>query len=231
LTLIATRIGTVGAALGIVAVGLLVEGLTAAGIGAFAAGRPADGLLNAQMYLIACSVSGLTAAALMAGLISRDEMALHDSLTGVANRRLLLDRFALARSRLTRSPGTVGLVFVDLDGFKGINDRHGHTIGDQVLVETARRLRSVVRDGDTVARLGGDEFVILVATDADDGSLAALANRVGEALAEPIEDGTVTVRIDASTGWTSTDRADERAETVLARADAAMYAVKRSRLS
>jgi diguanylate cyclase (GGDEF)-like protein len=231
LTLIATRIGTVGAALGIVAVGLIVEGLTAAGVGAFAAGGPAGGLLSAQMYLIACSVSGLTAAALMAGLISRNEMALHDSLTGVANRRLLLDRFALATSRLTRTTGTVGLVFVDLDGFKGINDRHGHTTGDHVLVETARRLRAVVRVGDTVARLGGDEFVILVAHDAGDSDLAALADRVREAVAEPIDDGSVTVRIEASTGWTSTDRADERAETVLARADAAMYAVKRSRVS
>jgi diguanylate cyclase (GGDEF)-like protein len=134
----------------------------------------------------------------------------------------------MATSRLSRAPGAVGLVFVDLDAFKAVNDRYGHAIGDHVLVEVARRLRAVVRDEDTVARFGGDEFVILVQSDAADDALEALAARVRQVVSEPIRHASSRIQIGVSTGWTTTVRPDEAPEAVLARADAAMYAAKRS---
>lgn len=116
-------LGTRAAAVAVFAAGAVVETLTTIGHGPFSGSGAFTGSLSAQMYLVACSASGLTAAALMAGLASREEMALHDSLTGLANRRLLMDRISVACSHLARRPGAVGLVFVDLDGFKAINDQ------------------------------------------------------------------------------------------------------------
>ena len=229
LFLIGIRMGTPAATVAIFLVGAVVETLTAVGLGPFAGSGPFNGLLPAQMYLVACSASGLTAAALMSGLVSRDEMALHDSLTGLANRRLLMDRIAVACAQLARRPGSVGLVFIDLDGFKTVNDDHGHAVGDRVLVETARRLRTVVRDEDTIARIGGDEFVILVGRVPAAQSLPELVTRVERAITEPIRDSVATVRVGASIGYTTTERHDESQEAVLARADDVMYAVKRAR--
>jgi diguanylate cyclase (GGDEF)-like protein len=229
LSLIGMRMGTRAAAVAVFIVGLLIEILTAVGEGPFSGSGSFHGLLSAQMYLVACSASALSAAALMAGLVSRDEMALHDSLTGLANRRLLVDRISVACRHLARTPGTVGLVFIDLDGFKTINDEHGHAVGDRVLVETAHRLTRVVRDEDTIARIGGDEFVILVDRVSEEDALPALVARVERAITEPISDRDATIRIGASVGWTTTDRHDEGHETVLSRADHAMYAAKRAR--
>ena len=111
----------------------------------------------------------------MAGLLSRDQLARHDTLTGLANRRLLGERLSDACGRLAHHHGTVGLVYIDLDDFKGINDAYGHAVGDHVLVETARRLASVVRDGDTVARIGGDELAVVRAMLERHGMLAHAA--------------------------------------------------------
>ncbi|HEX4011346.1 MAG TPA: diguanylate cyclase [Solirubrobacteraceae bacterium] len=229
LSLIGIRMGTRAAAIAVIVVGVIVEVLTALGSGPFAGSGSFNGLLSAQMYLVACSASGLTAAALMTGLVSRDEMALHDSLTGLANRRLLMDRLAVACAHLARTPGTVGLVFIDLDGFKDINDRHGHAVGDQVLVQTARRLQSVVRDQDTIARIGGDEFVILVDRVADGDALPDLVARVERAVTAPIPGEDATLHVGASVGYAVTDRPDESYDAILTRADDAMYAVKRGR--
>ena len=162
LSWIGIRMGTRAAAVGVFIVGAIVETLTALARGPFSGGGPFTGLLSAQMYLAACSAAGLSAAALMAGLVSRDELARHDSLTGLANRRALIDQMATACNAQSRDAGQIGLVFIDLDGFKRVNDEHGHAFGDRVLIETARRLQSVVRGVDTVARFGGDEFVILI---------------------------------------------------------------------
>jgi diguanylate cyclase (GGDEF)-like protein len=213
-------LGTRAAAVAVFAAGAVVETLTSVGTGAF------TGLLSAQMYLVACSASGLTAAALMAGLASREEMALHDSLTGLANRRLLIDRISLACSHLARRPGVVGLMFVDLDGFKAINDKHGHPVGDLVLVETARRLQAVMRIDDTLARIGGDEFVILL-DQVDPESLPMLAERIEQAISKPIAADAGLVRMGASVGYTITTRHDESYEALITRADHAMYAAKR----
>lgn len=229
LSLIAIRMRTRAAAVAVFLIGVTVEVLTAIGSGPFAGSGPFSGLLSAQMYMVACSVSGLTAAALMAGLVSRDRMALHDSLTGLANRRLLMNRTSLLLDQIAHSRDALGLVFIDLDGFKTVNDAHGHGVGDRVLIEIARRLQSVVNERDTIARIGGDEFVILVDRAAQPASMSALVERVERVVAEPIDGPGTGVRIGASVGYTICDRRDERPEDVLNRADDAMYGVKRAR--
>ena len=229
LSLIAIRIGTRAAAVAVFVIGLSVEILTAVGSGPFAGDGAFAGLVAAQMYVVACSVSGLTSAALMAGLIGRERLALHDSLTGLANRRLLLTRTAELLDQVARNDGAIGVVFIDLDDFKTINDSHGHGVGDQVLVETARRLQTVVNERDTIARIGGDEFVILVDRVAKTATIEALVARIERVVSEPIECSGFSVTIKASVGHTICNRRGERPEELLNRADHAMYGVKRSR--
>jgi diguanylate cyclase (GGDEF)-like protein/PAS domain S-box-containing protein len=149
----------------------------------------------------------------------------HDSLTDLVNRALLLDRLELALARAARSGRTIGLIFVDLDHFKDVNDTHGHRGGDQVLVAISARLRALVRPSDTVARFGGDEFVVLCddLDSSDDG--VAIARRIGEALREPIdvEGGALVVTGSAGVAFTT---GGGNAETLLRAADAAMYRAK-----
>jgi diguanylate cyclase (GGDEF)-like protein len=229
LGLIGMRMGTRAAAAATFVVGLLVETLTALDSGPFAAGGAFSGLLVAQTYLATCAISSLTAAALMTGLVSRDALALHDSLTGLANRRLLLERLAQAFRRMGRFHSGIGLVYADLDGFKQINDIHGHAAGDQVLIATARRLSTVVRANDTVARLGGDEFVVLLDDLTGDAPLQELIGRIAAVVEEPISlpDGPV-VRVGASLGSAVTRDGHEDPDEFLERADQAMYEVKRA---
>lgn len=229
LALIAIRIGPRAAVVSVFLTSLTVEILTAVGTGPFAGAGALTGLVAAQMYVIACSVSGLTSAALMAGLLGRERLALHDSLTGLANRRLLLNRTELSLDLLSRHREAIGVVFIDLDGFKAINDTHGHGVGDAVLVEVARRLQTIVDERDTIARIGGDEFVILVDRVGGADVLEAIVHRVEHVVAEPIDCGGVAVQVWASVGSTFCDRHDERPEDLLKRADHAMYDVKRGR--
>lgn len=111
----------------------------------------------------------------------------HDPLTGLLNRRELVGRLTAALARSDRDAGgVVGVVFADIDGFKLVNDRLGHRVGDAVLVAVARRLQAVVRTEDTLGRLGGDEFVLVREDTTGDGDLAGLVDRVGSALALPV---------------------------------------------
>ena len=112
--------------------------------------------------------------------------ALHDPLTGLANRGLLMEQLGQALSRSRRRPGSVAVLFLDLDRFKVLNDSLGHAVGDELLVEVARRLERVMRSADTVARLGGDEFVVLAEDVAGVDEALALARRLREAIAAPI---------------------------------------------
>jgi len=154
-------------------------------------------------------------------------LALHDSLTGLANRALLRDRLEQA---LARRPGSrVALLVLDLDEFKSINDVYGHPVGDEVLLEVARRLTSCVRSADTVARLGGDEFVILVDDVEDHAAAAQLAGRALGALARPISIAERDFSVGASIGITLSDHPAGRDPTELLRdADIAMYVAKES---
>jgi diguanylate cyclase (GGDEF)-like protein len=115
--------------------------------------------------------------------------ALHDPLTGLANRGLLMDQLGQAMARARRRPGSVAVLFLDLDRFKVLNDSLGHAIGDDLLVEVARRLERVMRSADTVARLGGDEFVVLAEAVTNVDEALALARRLREAVAVPITVG------------------------------------------
>lgn len=167
------------------------------------------------------------------------ELALHDSLTQLANRRLFLDHLELALASSDRSGRCGAVLFLDLDNFKPLNDRHGHAVGDLLLREVASRLERCVRPSDTVARLGGDEFVVLL-TDlaADPGLAAAQAQQKGgvirEALAEPyhlraVHDGVsmqVTHHCTATGGIAMFQGARLSVEDLLDSADAAMYAAK-----
>jgi diguanylate cyclase (GGDEF)-like protein/PAS domain S-box-containing protein len=149
--------------------------------------------------------------------------AVHDPLTGLANRTLLRDRLehALARSEREEEMAT-GVLFVDLDNFKDVNDAFGHAAGDAVLVELGRRLRTAIRPSDTVARLGGDEFVV-VCEHVDAPTALALGGRLEAAIREPLEVGGITHRLTASIG-VALGRTDP--DTLLGDADSAVYAAK-----
>jgi diguanylate cyclase (GGDEF)-like protein len=148
--------------------------------------------------------------------------AVHDPLTGVANRTLLRDRLQLAVARSARERGATAVLFVDLDGFKEVNDAHGHAAGDTVLVEIARRMQTAVRPGDTIARLGGDEFVA-VCEDVDEETALAVGRRLQEAIHLTFSAGDVEHRLSASIGIAlGASDPDE----LLANADAALYQAK-----
>jgi diguanylate cyclase (GGDEF)-like protein/PAS domain S-box-containing protein len=153
-------------------------------------------------------------------------LAYRDELTGLPNRTSLLDRFSLELAHARRSRETLGVVYLDLDGFKNVNDTHGHEAGDEVLKVVARRLGSTLRAGDTVARLGGDEFVLLLpgVQGADE------ARRVGEkvvaALEVPIPFREAKFAISASVGVALFPRDGTEPETLMRRADKAMYRAK-----
>lgn len=153
-------------------------------------------------------------------------LAAHDPLTGLPNRGRLHEQLAQALERAQRDGEGLALLYLDLDGFKAINDRHGHAAGDRVLCEIAQRLRHGVRHSDTVARLGGDEFVVLL-DGADDAAAQALAQQLRATLQRPyaVEAG-AAVTLDASIGIALYPRDGDDAESLLRHADRAMYRVK-----
>jgi diguanylate cyclase (GGDEF)-like protein/PAS domain S-box-containing protein len=155
-----------------------------------------------------------------------DDIAHHDPLTGLPNRRLLRDRLGQAHAQAARGRHGVGVALVDLDGFKPINDRLGHEAGDRVLRTVAERLGHCLRGGDTVARLGGDEFVLVLVNLADTAEAGQVLERVLHAVAQPIVLGDHEVQVSASVGLTvfPDDSADP--DTLLRHADAAMYRAK-----
>jgi diguanylate cyclase (GGDEF)-like protein len=153
-------------------------------------------------------------------------MALHDHLTGLPNRSLFDDRLEHALQRRRDVQRGVAVLFIDVDGFKRINDSLGHSAGDAALREVALRIRSAVRPHDTVARLGGDEFTVLCEDLNGDGDALSIADRIVEALARPvaIHDSDVVLR--ASIGVALAGSADMRPEELLRRSDDAMYQAK-----
>lgn len=151
--------------------------------------------------------------------------ALHDDLTGLPNRHLLRDRMLTSLGRARRDRGLVAVLFCDLDNFKVINDSTGHTVGDDVLRETARRLQSAVRPADTVVRFGGDEFVVVADNVASELDASLLAERIRAALAQPVTLGELEVPSSVSVGVATSD-GNADAEQLLSDADAAMYLAK-----
>ena len=154
------------------------------------------------------------------------QAAVHDPVTGLANRRLLDDELEAAVARAERSKGQLAVVFVDLDGFKRLNDVHGHAAGDAVLQSVARRLRDSVRAGDLAARYGGDEFVAVLIDVADAAEVDAMLTRLRAAMREPVHGPGGPHHVSASIGvavW----QPGMTGEDLLARADHAMYDDKR----
>ncbi len=156
------------------------------------------------------------------------DLALRDTLTGLPNRRALTDRLvaSLIRSQRTREP--VALLFIDLDGFKRVNDEFGHAAGDEVLREVAIRLLNAVRESDVVARLGGDEFVVLLDTEVHLGVPELVCQRIFEALMTPCEFPGGQAEVGASIGVAMEPTPPDYAGELLKRADAAMYEAKRA---
>lgn len=153
-------------------------------------------------------------------------IATHDTLTGLANRRMLTERLSHALARAERTGEAVAVLFIDLDGFKSVNDKHGHGAGDEVLRDVATRLRRIARTTDFVARLGGDEFVILLDTDVHPGSPSMLAERVFDALSAPCRFTGGEAPIGASIGVAMHPPLSNLAADLIRRADAAMYEAK-----
>jgi diguanylate cyclase (GGDEF)-like protein len=157
------------------------------------------------------------------------EAVLHDGLTGLPNRVLILERLEHALLRGRRSGQTTAVFFLDLDGFKVINDTYGHGIGDELLVAVAERLTAVLRPGDSVARLSGDEFVVLCEDLRDPSDADEIAVRFDQALAQPFDLSDVELQIRASIGTAFTGRQSDTAEELIRDADLAMYRTKRHR--
>ncbi len=154
------------------------------------------------------------------------ERAVRDPLTGLANRVLLEERTRSALARDARTGGSTGLLFLDLDRFKDVNDKHGHAVGDEVLRTVAHRLTQVVRPSDTVSRLGGDEFVVLAEGTAAAG-LDHVVARLRETVAEPVQVGHLSLEVGVSVGVAISHRGEADPASLLTEADRDMYAAKR----
>ena len=152
--------------------------------------------------------------------------ALHDALTGLANRTLFQDRTEQAILAAERKGGSAAVLLIDLDRFKQVNDSLGHPAGDALLIELAGRLRQAVRASDTVARLGGDEFALLLHDTAGPEDALVVAERVKTALVEPVTVDGLALSVEASIGIALYPRDGTDTETLVRRADAAMYHAK-----
>jgi diguanylate cyclase (GGDEF)-like protein/PAS domain S-box-containing protein len=152
--------------------------------------------------------------------------ALHDPLTGLANRAVFEDRLAQAHARLARHGGIAGVLLLDLDDFKGVNDAHGHLVSDHVLVTIAERLEEVTRASDTLCRFGDDEFLYL-AENVSVEEVDALAARLLEVFTQPIAVVDAQLEVHASVGVVVWDGSSSDYERVIQHADAALYEAKR----
>ena len=160
-----------------------------------------------------------------------EHLAYHDALTGLANRTLLMDRLQQTLATCARHPVFCGLMFIDLDNFKDVNDVGGHARGDQLLLEVAERLQTCVREADTIARFGGDEFVILLQTLGSDPAEAAanaetVYHKIAAVLAEPFQSQSLQYRANASVGINLFGQLPTTVDELMRHADMAMYQAK-----
>jgi diguanylate cyclase (GGDEF)-like protein len=204
--------------------------LTLARVGDDAFTQDEIGLVGAMAKMLTLSLRGLrlleAERALRAQSEQRAREALHDSLTGLPNRTLFLDRLGHALARAERERVTVGLLFIDMDRFKDVNDSLGHGSGDELLVAIAKRLDECVRDVDTAARLGGDEFAILLDHVADAREAESVAARVIDAMRQPFPLTDREVFTSASVGIALSEHGTVSSRDLLRYADIAMYRAK-----
>jgi diguanylate cyclase (GGDEF)-like protein len=188
---------------------------------------------GAQDYLIKGQVDGHLLGRAIRYSIERkfaevqlSHQALHDPLTGLANRALLMERLAQALARTERRPSSVAVLFLDIDRFKTINDNFGHEVGDSVLACIGDRLRKALRPEDMASRFGGDEFVVLCEDLEDDRHVVTIANRIGRSISEPISLEAGEVVVTTSIGIAAARGIRDRPEVLLRDADAAVYRAK-----
>jgi len=156
------------------------------------------------------------------------QVANHDALTGIPNRRLLADRLTQAVARAQRSHRLLAVCYVDLDGFKTVNDLYGHDAGDHLLIAITRSLQEALRAGDTLARVGGDELVVIFNELANRAECLQILDRVLQIVARPVPFGELTLAVSASIGATFRTKNNEDADTLLRQADEAMYRAKQA---
>ena len=154
-------------------------------------------------------------------------LATHDVLTGLPNRRMQNDRFAQAAARVARSGGSAAILFIDLDNFKGVNDRLGHAAGDLLLRTLSGRLRDCLRQGDSVCRHGGDEFLLLISDAADQAAVANVAERIIASMREPVEVANTWIQVGCSIGIGLYPGDGDDFDLLVSRADKALYQAKR----
>jgi diguanylate cyclase (GGDEF)-like protein len=159
---------------------------------------------------------------------AQQELALHDALTGLPNRRLLEDRIETVLQHAARSHGRAAIMYLDLDGFKAINDTYGHAYGDEILKMVSQRLLASSRKEDTVARLGGDEFVVVLGEVRSQADAHGPAAKLVEALSAPFFINDLTLRLSASIGISVYPDDAENVEQLIGIADNALYQAKRS---
>ena len=186
-------------------------------------------LLEANEQLVLAALRAESIADTASGKL--DELrasAQRDALTGTPNRALMLDRMTLALGMARRHASRLALLFIDLNGFKQLNDVHGHATGDAALQAVARLLQSSVRETDTVSRHGGDEFLVLLPEISQAGDAALIAQKMLDTLAAvPLQAGGRRLSLSASIGIAIYPDDGENLPSLVAKADAAMYSVKR----
>jgi len=156
------------------------------------------------------------------------DLAFHDALTGLANRVAFDERLDAAISSVRRHGDYLGLIYLDIDDFKAINDSYGHGVGDSVLIATAHRLEGAVRSEDVVARLGGDEFVVILPRLDDPNDVERVAAKLRGAIAKPLKvTGRIEFNLSAATGTAVFERDTDDARSFVARADIDMYESKK----
>jgi diguanylate cyclase (GGDEF)-like protein len=205
------------------------------------AARPHDIPLHSEMFLteafIVAAITGLslqTVAHLYRSAVEHHtarydmaKLARTDALTGLSNRLLLRELFQDRAATALRARSLVALHYLDLDGFKAINDHHGHPAGDALLEQVARRLEAMVRAGDVVARLGGDEFIVLQAGITDESEAELLARRIIRDISKPYKVEGQLMAISVSVGIATAPKLGVELERLLACADAALYRAKK----
>lgn len=183
---------------------------------------------TSMLFLVLLGLFNFSLYDLMLGaLINRlEELSSTDQLTGLYNRRFVMERLVEEHARFQRSGQTYAVVMLDLDHFKKVNDTYGHAVGDDVLREVAQRLRQSVRSTDTLARVGGEEFLLLLPMNDVDGALVHAGRIRKRICAEPISTPAASIALTVSLGVAEVLPADANASSVVSRADAALYSAK-----